>query len=129
MLDTNIVSDLIRDPAGRAARRLRAHGDDGICVSVITVAELRYGVAKKGSARLASRVEAVLSALDILPFDVPCDRAYGDIRADLAARGEPIGPTDMFIAAHATSLGLMLVTDNVREFGKVRGLKVENWLT
>jgi tRNA(fMet)-specific endonuclease VapC len=128
MLDTNIVSDLIRNPQGRAAARLRQHGDDGICVSIITAAELRYGCAKRGSGRLLSRVEAVLSAIDILPFDAPADTDYGSIRAELEAEGQPIGPTDLFIAAHARCLGLMLVTDNVAEFRRVRGLRVENWL-
>lgn len=128
MLDTNIVSDLIRNPQGRAAERLRQHGQDGICVSIITAAELRYGAAKKGSTRLLSRVEAVLSTIDVLPFDVPADTEYGSIRAELEAAGQPIGPTDLFIAAHACSTGVTLVTHNVSEFRRVRGLKVENWL-
>ena len=128
MLDTNIVSDLIRNPQGRAAERLRRHGEEGICVSIITAAELRYGAAKKGSARLLSRVEAVLSTIDVLAFDVPADTEYGGIRAELEARGQPIGPTDLFIAAHASSIGVTLITHNVGEFRRVRGLKVENWL-
>lgn len=86
MLDTNIISDLIRNPQGRAAERLREHGETGICVSIITAAELRYGAAKKGSARLLSRVEAVLSAIDVLPFDVPADTEYGGIRTDSRQR-------------------------------------------
>ena len=128
MLDTNIVSDLIRNPQGRAAERLRRHGEAGICVSIITAAELRYGAAKRGSARLLTRVEAVLSTIDVLPFDVPADTEYGSIRAELEAAGQPIGPTDLFIAAHAYSMGLTLVTHNTGEFRRVRGLKVENWL-
>jgi tRNA(fMet)-specific endonuclease VapC len=128
MLDTNIVSDLIRNPQGRAAERLRQHGEAGVCVSIITAAELRYGAARKGSARLLSQVEAVLSTIDVLAFDVPADREYGRVRAELEAIGRPIGPTDLFIAAHACSIGVMLVSHNVGEFGRVRGLKVENWL-
>ncbi len=128
MLDTNIMSDLIRNPQGRAAERLSQHGEAGICVSIITAAELRYGAVKKGSARLLSRVEAVLSAVDVLAFDVPADAEYAGIRAELEARGQRIGPTDLFIAAHARSIGVMLVTHNVGEFRRVRGLKVENWL-
>jgi tRNA(fMet)-specific endonuclease VapC len=128
MLDTNIVSDLIRHPQGRAAQRLQQHGDDGLCVSIVTAAELRYGASKRGSARLLDRVEAVLSTIDVLPFDVPADAEYGTIRAELEADGQPIGPTDLFIAAHARTARVTLVTQNVAEFQRVRGLTVENWL-
>jgi len=128
MLDTNIVSDLIRNPRGRAAERLRQHGEAGLCVSIITAAELRYGAAKRGSVRLLGRVEAVLSSIDVLPFDVPADAEYGNIRAELEAVGQPIGPTDMFIAAHARAVGVALITHNVAEFRRVRGLTVDNWL-
>jgi tRNA(fMet)-specific endonuclease VapC len=128
MLDTNIVSDLIRNPTGRARERLRRHGDEGICVSIITAAELRYGAAKRGSARLLTRVESVLSTIDVLAFDVPADAEYGRIRAELEVAGQPIGPTDLFIAAHACSIGVTLVTHNLGEFRRVRGLQVETWL-
>jgi tRNA(fMet)-specific endonuclease VapC len=128
MLDTNIVSDLIRNPQGKAAVRLRQHGEAGICVSIITAAELRYGAAKRGSARLLDRVEAVLAAIDVLAFDVPADAEYGSIRAELEASGQPIGSTDLFIAAHARAVGATLVTHNTGEFRRVRGLAVENWL-
>jgi tRNA(fMet)-specific endonuclease VapC len=128
MLDTNILSDLIRNPQGRAAQNLRQHGEEGLCVSINTAAELRYGAAKRGSARLLGRVESVLSAVAVLPFDVPADAEYGDIRAELEAAGQPIGPTDLFIAAHARALGVTLVTHNVAEFRRVRALTVENWL-
>ena len=127
MLDTNIVSDLIRNPQGRAAERLQRHGEAGICVSIITAAELRYGAAKRGSVRLQRRVEVVLSTIDVLPLDVPADAEYGVIRAELEAAGQPIGPTDLFIAAHARAIGVTLVTHNVGEFRRVRGLTVENW--
>ena len=128
MLDTNIVSDLIRNPAGRATARLRQHGEAGICVSIITAAELHYGAAKRGSARLMNRVDAVLSTMDVLPFDMPADKEYGRIRAELEAVGQPIGPTDLFIAAHAYATGVTLVTHNVQEFRRVQGLKLEDWL-
>jgi tRNA(fMet)-specific endonuclease VapC len=128
MLDTNIVSDLIRNAKGRARERLRQHGEEGVCVSIIAAAELRYGAARRGSARLLSQVEAVLSTIDVLAFDVRADAEYGRIRAELEAEGRPIGPTDLFIAAHACSMGATLVTHNVDEFRRVRGLQVENWL-
>ena len=128
MLDTNIVSDLLRNPAGKVAARLRAVGDEGLAVSIVTAAELRFGAAKSGSPRLLARVEAALEALDVLPFDVPGDAEYATLRVELEAAGQPIGPNDLLIAAHARSLGTVMVTGNVAEFGRVRGLVVENWL-
>ena len=128
MLDTNIVSDLIRNPQGQAAKRLAVHGDEGICLSIIVAAELRFGAAKRASTRLSARVETILATVDVLPFDQPGDARYGELRATLEASGTPIGPTDLFIAAHALALQVMLVTDNVEEFRRVPGLVVENWL-
>jgi tRNA(fMet)-specific endonuclease VapC len=127
MLDTNIVSELIRNPGGRAAQRAREAGD-AICVSVIVAAELRYGCVKKASAQLLRRVEQFLSQVPVLAFDVPGDGAYGAIRAELEAAGRPIGSNDLLIAAHAHALGATVVTANVGEFQRVRGLNVENWL-
>lgn len=126
MLDTNIVSELIRNPAGRAAQRARAAADS-VCVSVIVAAELRYGCVRKGSPRLWRRVEAFLAEVPVLPFDVPADSAYGGIRAELEAAGRPIGSNDLLIAAHAWSLAATVVTANVGAFGRISGLKVENW--
>jgi len=129
MLDTNIVSDLARNPRGNAARHIAAVGDDALCVSVITSAELRYGCAKKGSPKLTAQIQTILGSLNVLPFDVPSDSEYADIRADLEAAGMPIGPNDLLIAAHACALGAVLVTANTGEFERVRSLQVENWLT
>lgn len=128
MLDTNIVSDIIRNPAGKSAARLRAVGDYGLAVSIITAAELRFGAAKSGSPRLLSRVETLLQTLDVLPFDVPADAEYASVRVELETAGKPIGPNDLLIAAHARSLGATIVTANTAEFSRVRGLNVENWL-
>jgi tRNA(fMet)-specific endonuclease VapC len=127
MLETNIVGELIRNPGGRAAQRARAAGD-AICVSVIVAAELRYGCAKTVSAQLLGRVEQFLSEVPVLAFDVPGDDAYGAIRAELEAVGRPIGSNDLLIAVHAHALGATVVTANVGEFQRIRGLKVENWL-
>ena len=115
-------------PAGKVAQRLRAIGDAGLAVSIITAAELRFGAAKSGSRRLLARVEAILDALDVLPFDVPADAEYASVRVELEASGQPIGPNDLLIAAQARSLGTTIVTANVNEFRRVRGLAVENWL-
>lgn len=128
LLDTNIISDLIRNPSGAAARRIEQVGAKGICTSIIVAAELRYGCAKKGSPKLQAKVEGVLETIPVLPLDIPVDGEYGDIRTELEAAGQPIGGNDLLIAAHAYALGLTLVTDNTREFSRIRGLKVENWL-
>jgi tRNA(fMet)-specific endonuclease VapC len=127
MLDTNIVSDMIRNPAGRAAQRARALADS-VCVSIIVAAELRYGCAKNGSPQLLGRVEDFLAEVPVLPFDLPADTAYGVIRAELEAAGRPIGSNDFLIAAHASALAATMVTANVDVFRRVRGLNVENWL-
>lgn len=128
MLDTNIVSDLLRNPEGSAAKRIADVGPDAICVSIITAAELRYGCVKKGSAKLLAHVEAILESVQILTFDVPADTEYGGIRAELEATGKPIGPNDLLIAAHASAAGAILVTGNTSEFSRVRGLRIENWI-
>ncbi len=125
MLDTNVVSDLIRNPTGRAAQRARAEGN-AVCVSVIVAAELRYSSAKKGSPQLRRKVEEFLSEVPVLSFDVPADEVYGNLRAELEAAGRPIGSNDLLIAAHALTLCATVVTANVGEFGRIRGLNVEN---
>ncbi len=128
LLDTNILSDLVRHPQGVVADRIAAEGEDTICTSIIVAAELRFGAAKSGSSKLASQVDLILSALEILPLETPADRQYGNIRHHLAGQGTPIGPNDLLIAAHALSLDLTLVTADTREFSRVPGLKADNWL-
>ena len=128
MLDTNIVSELARNPQGTVAKRITKVGPDTICVSIITAAELRYGCAKKGSPRLLAQIEAILAGVQVLALDVPADAEYGGIRAELEAAGQPIGPNDLLIAAHAYALDAVLVPANIREFSRVRSLKGENWL-
>lgn len=127
LLDTNVVSDIIRNPQGPVAQRVAAH-EDQVCTSVIVAAELRFGAAKRGSERLTVRLERVLDELVVLPFDKPADVAYAHIRLQLEAAGTPIGGNDLLIAAQALSLGYVIVTDNEREFRRTPGLEVENWL-
>ena len=127
MLDTNIVSDLIRNPHGKAAQRIERWGDDAVCVSIVVAAELRYGAAKRKSARLDALVDGVLKRLPTLPLDMPADAEYAAIRADLEGAGAPIGPNDLLIAAHACALRMPLVTADAA-FRQVKGLQVENWL-
>jgi len=128
MLDTNIMSDLIRNPQGKAAKRIARVGEDNICTSIIVAAELRYGCAKSGSQRLLKAVEDLLGEIDVLPFEVPVDAEYGGIRSELEAAGKPIGGDDLLIAAHAYATGATIVTANSGEFKRIRGLNVENWL-
>ncbi|MBL8225078.1 MAG: type II toxin-antitoxin system VapC family toxin [Chromatiales bacterium] len=128
LLDTNIVSALIRDPQGAAAARIAAVGEDTICTSIVVAAELRFGAVKSGSRALKQRVDVILSALEVVPLEPPADEHYGEIRQHLARQGTPIGANDLLIAAHARSLDLALVTANVREFARVPGLRVEDWL-
>jgi tRNA(fMet)-specific endonuclease VapC len=129
MLDTNIISDLIKNPQGKAAKRIAKVGEDTICTSIIVAAELRYGCAKSGSERLLKAVEDLLGEIAVLPLDVPADTEYAGIRAELEAAGKPIGSNDLLIAAHAYATGATIVTANTAEFKRIRGLKVENWLT
>jgi tRNA(fMet)-specific endonuclease VapC len=128
LLDTNIISDLIRNPQGRAAKRIAKVGEDNVCTSIIVAAELRYGCAKSGSKRLRKAVEDLLGEISVLPFDVPADAQYGAIRSELEAAGSPIGSNDLLIAAHASASGATIVTANADEFKRIRGLNVESWL-
>jgi tRNA(fMet)-specific endonuclease VapC len=129
LLDTNILSDLIRNPQGRVTGRIREVGEAQVVTSIIVAAELRFGAAKKGSARLTAQVEAVLGAMEIVPLEEPADRAYGTLRARLEQKGQMIGGNDLLIAAQAISLGFTLVTANEREFAKLQDLRCENWLS
>lgn len=128
LLDTNIVSDLVRHPAGVVAQRIAHVGEEQVCTSVIVAAELRYGAAKKGSARLTAQLEQLLGALEILPLEPPVDTVYGLLRAELERTGQLIGPNDLLIASQALAMDCTLVTDNQREFARIKDLPLENWL-
>lgn len=127
MLDTNIVSHAIRDPNSLVMRRI-SETVDQIALSVVVAGELRFGAELNRSAKLLARIDAFLETVRTLPLPVEADRPYANLRADLQRRGLPIGNNDMLIAAHPLTLGATLVTDNVREFSRVEGLAVENWL-
>jgi tRNA(fMet)-specific endonuclease VapC len=128
LLDTNIISDLVRNPQGKVAKRIAKTGEDSVFTSIIVAAELRYGCAKTESRRLRAAVEDLLAEMEIAPFEAPADTDYGDIRFALEAAGTPIGGNDLLIAAHARALDATVVTANIQEFKRVRGLRVENWL-
>ncbi|RYM10673.1 type II toxin-antitoxin system VapC family toxin [Sphingobium cupriresistens] len=128
LLDTNILSDLIRQPDGMVAHAIAKVGEDAVATSIIVAGELRYGGEKRGSPGLQSRIEDLLSLIPVLPLKHDADACYGRLRTELERRGTPIGANDMLIAAHALAIGATLVTDNIREFERVEGLKLVNWL-
>jgi len=128
LLDTNIISALARQPNGAVAKKIARRKPGQIATSIVVAGEIRFGLAKSNSPRLIENVSLILDNLEVLPLESPVDAHYADIRYALERIGSPIGPNDLFIAAHARALGRILVTDNLREFTRVPGLKVENWL-
>lgn len=129
LLDTNILSDMVRNPAGPANLRLALVGAEAVVTSVIVAGELRYGTLRSGSAPLAARVEGTLARIPVVPLQSDADKFYAELRIALEAAGTPISANDMWIAAHALALNCILVTANEREFRRVPALTVENWLT
>lgn len=128
LLDTNILSDLVRRPQGKIADAVERTGERSVCTSIVVAAELRFGAAKSGSRRLARQVDRILAALEIVSLGEPADRQYAAIRRHLEKVGRPIGPNDLLIAAQALAEDCTLVTANEREFSRVPSLKLENWL-
>jgi len=128
LLDTSILSHLVRQPQGSVAERIADVGEDNVLTSIVVACELRYGAVKRGSRRLTRQVEAVLGAITVLPLEPGIDVHYAAIRTALEKKGTPIGANDMLIAAHARATGAVCVTANVSEFKRVQALKVENWL-
>ena len=128
LLDTNIISDLIRNPEGAVAQRIAEAGHGNVLTSIIVASELRFGAAKKASPKLTARVEGILTRFSVMPFEAPADMYYGNMRAALKLQGRIISENDLLIASHAMTLGSTLVTANMREFARVDGLKCENWL-
>ena len=128
LLDTNIVSDIARHPNGLAAQRLIEVGVEYAGISIVVACEIRFGLAKSGAHRIVNRLTQLLAQCKTLSLEPPVDEHYADIRNRLERAGRSIGPNDLLIAAHARALSLTLVTDNMREFSRVPGLAVENWL-
>ncbi len=129
MLDTDVVSVALRQrPSDPLLARVRSYPPGHLCISIITASEIRFGLERNPSTKRREAMESFLGAILTLPFQSPADARYGEIRAHLASQGRPIGPNDLFIAAHALALDLTLVTANTREFSRVPGLRVENWL-
>lgn len=128
LLDTNVISDLVRNPTGAVFQEISRVGETQVCTSIVVACELRYGAQKRGATKLHVQLEGILRRLDVLPLESPADKHYAEIRSRLEQTGTPIGPNDLLIAAHALALNLTLVTANVREFERVPDLKVINWL-
>ena len=128
LLDTNIMSDLVRHPRGRIADRIAEVGEQDVCTSIIVAAEMRYGAARRASPRLTAQLEAVLGVFDVVALEPPVDIVYGELRARLERIGQPIGANDLLIAAQALTLRHTIVTDNEREFSRIDDLPVANWL-
>lgn len=128
MLDTNILIYVIKNEPQRVLERLKMHDPSEVCVSLITYAELMYGV-EKSKMKYENRMKLakLLAVIEIIGFDDKAAEEYGDIRATLEAKGTPIGPCDMLIAASARSKGCILVTNNAKEFSRIDDLTIENW--
>ena len=128
MLDTNVCIYLIKKHPPSVLERFSSHPVGDIGISVITLAELEYGVSKSGSpARNREALEQFVSPLEVAAFDRHATAAYGRLRTTLEKRGQPIGSMDLLIAAHALSLAVRLITHDVKEFGRVPGLRIEDW--
>jgi len=128
MLDTNICVDLIRDRPASLLERFTSHAIGDIGISVITLAELEHGVSKSSRpAKNREALEQFVSPLEVAPFERPATTVYGRLRTTLEKKGQSIGSMDLLIAAHAVSLNVRLITHNIGEFGRVPGLRIEDW--
>ena len=128
LLDTNACVDYLTGRYPKVVARIQNSVPDDLCLTSVVVAELRYGADHSARRRTNhGRIDALLDEIECLDFDLRAATSYGRVREQLEAAGTPIGPNDMLIAAHALSRGLSLVTDNVSEFKRVKGLKVDNW--
>jgi len=127
MFDTDISSYVIRGTHPSIQKRMRDLPTDAICISAITKCEMLFGVENSQRSDVAEGVSQFMEYMPVLDFPADAAREYASLRAALKRQGKPIGNNDMLVAAHALHLGLTLVTNNVREFSRVPGLKIENW--
>jgi tRNA(fMet)-specific endonuclease VapC len=126
MLDTDSVSFALRGQ-GRVGDVILQHSPSHLCISAITLAELHYGAARRKSPKLDRLIETFVASITVMVFDDRCATVFGRMASELADAGSPIGDFDVLIAAHAVTLDLTLVTNNAKHFGRVRGLRTENW--
>jgi tRNA(fMet)-specific endonuclease VapC len=127
LLDTNIVSDVMRNPDGRAEQMLRNKADEEIGISLVVKGEILFGLVRNANARGKKRFDALLEAIEVWPMPEAVAEVYGRVRAEMEKSGNQMGANDMWIAAHSLSLDAVLVTDD-RHFDAVPGLRLENWL-
>ena len=132
LLDTNIISDMMQNPQGRAMKQLLASlqrdPQAAVCTSVVVDCELQFGLTKVPSTKRSDAYKNTIKHIEVLPFNIDAVTHYATLRTELERAGTPIGPNDTFIAAHTLAQDCTLVTDNEDEFKRVAGLKVENWL-
>lgn len=128
LLDTNILSDLIKNPTGRVRQRIAEAGEENLCTSIIVACELRFGARKKNATTLTKRIEQLLDTIEVLPLAADADRTYAEVRTALEKKGRSIGANDLLIGAHALHERCVLVTHNGSEFGNIARLKIEDWL-
>jgi tRNA(fMet)-specific endonuclease VapC len=129
LLDTNICIYLIKKHPSKVVDRLMSCSPDDVALSAVTVSELAYGVSKsKAREKNGEALQLFLAPFQVLPYSLEAALTYGDIRAELEAKGTPIGAMDLMIAAHAKALDATLVSNNLKEFRRVSGLRTENWV-
>jgi tRNA(fMet)-specific endonuclease VapC len=127
MLDTDTVSFALRGE-GEVGKRLLQQKPSAVCISSITLSELAFGAARRGSLKLSGLIEGFVASVQVLAFDGAAAWRFGELAANLAQVGSPIGDFDALIAAHALSCDLILVTNNLKHFGLIPGLHTENWM-
>jgi tRNA(fMet)-specific endonuclease VapC len=128
MLDTNIVIYTIKNRPEEVREAFKQY-DGQMCISTVTVGELIFGAERSNQAEKNMEIlEGMFARLDVLAFDTQAAAHFGQLRAELYSKGKPIGPYDMMIAGHARAMGLIMITNNLREFQRVPGLRVENWV-
>lgn len=128
LLDTNILSSIIKQPNSLLAQKIMSLDETSFCTSIIVACELRYGAKKKGSPQLIKKVDLLLDNIPIAPLSPDVDYHYASLRTFLEKKGKPISAHDMLIAAHALALNATLITNNENEFNRIPGLAVENWI-
>lgn len=128
LLDTNILSDIARNPEGTAADRLRRYEPDAVFTSVIVLAEINYGLARNPLTRARRQILALLDGIEVRDLPQSAAYHYATMRSELERLGSPVGANDYWIAAHAMAEDAILVSNNLREFTRVAGLKLENWV-
>jgi tRNA(fMet)-specific endonuclease VapC len=128
LLDTNILTDLARNPFGACSNRLKQIDNEDVFTSVIVAGEVEFGILKYRAFKLLRQMERIMETIDVQALPLGSVETYSELRVSLETRGQPIGDNDMWIAAHALSEDAILVSNNIKEFSRIPNLKVENWM-